>query len=271
MFNSLPGMEGTVNFDSWFSTNSIPIVTIAALLIVGNLVFLKPRDKLSRAAVDSIRNEQADKISRDEIVTAAILVLFFALMVTSGIHHLPDTAICLGAVFLLFLFGVLETKDISAGVSWDLIIFLAMALSLTTLFSTTGISVWLADIVVPALAPIATNPWLFVYTMVIILFLWRFVDVAMFLPTIAILTPLLPTISITYGISPLVWIGLFVMVVNAHFVAYQNIFVVMGQSIAKEQPWAAKHLAMQGAIYFFACLIALLIATPLWISVGYFG
>jgi di/tricarboxylate transporter len=198
-------------------------------------------------------------------------MLFFALMVTSGIHHLPDTALCLGAVFLFFLFGVLEAEDISTGVNWDLIVFLAMALSLTTLFSTTGISAWLADIVVPALAPIATNPWLFVYTVTIILFLWRFVDVAMFLPTIAILTPLLPTIAAAYDISPFVWIGLFAMVVNAHFMAYQNIFAAMGQSIVRERPWTAGHLATQGTIYFFACLIALLIAIPLWISAGYFG
>lgn len=271
MFDAVPEMEGLVSFDSWFSVLFVPMEIVAAILVVGGYILLKPKEKIPEDAIDSIRKEKADRISREEIITAVILSLVFILFLTNRLHGMPDAVVCLGAVFLLFLFGVLEAKDIGTGVSWDLVIFLAMALSLSALFKVTGISDWLAGIVVPALAPLAASPWLFVLAIIVILFAWRFVDAALLMPTIAILAPLLPVIASTYNVDPLVWLCLFVMAGNAFFMVYQNMFAVVGQSVTKERPWTAGHLGMYGSLYFVACLIALLVAIPLWISAGYLG
>ena len=271
MINAAPETEGLVTFSNWFSTLFIPIVITTILLIAGSLLILKPKEKLSKDAIEAIRKETVSKISRQEMVAGVILVAVFILFLTNRFHGLPDAAVCLAAVFLFFLSGVLEANDFNSGVNWDLIVFIAMALSFSAILTESGISGWLAGIVVPALAPIAGKPFLFMFCVMAFVFLWRFFDVALFIPTIAILVPILPSIQETYKISPLVWLFVFVMAGNSFVMAYQNMWAMMSRSIAGERAFTHKHLGIYGIIYFAASFIALLIAIPMWINAGLFG
>lgn len=76
----------------------------------------------------------------------------------------------------VFLFGVLVTKDFNTGASWKLVFFLAMTLSLGSSLPVTGIMGWLADIIVLAFAPLASNLWLFMFGITVIMFLLQFAD-----------------------------------------------------------------------------------------------
>ena len=270
MINSVPETRGLVTFDSWLKVAFMPIMLTSTILIVASLLVMKPKEKLSKDSIDGIRKQPTEKMSRQEIITAVILTVVFLLFLTSRIHGLPDAAICLAGVFAFFLSGGLDVKDWGVGVTWDTVIFTATALSLGAIFTETGISGWLAGIVVPAIAPIAGNPWSFVFGAMIFLFIWRFFDVAALLPTLAILTPILPAIQDTYGISPLVWITIFVMAGNCFFMAYQSMFAMMGLSVAGDRAWGSKHLGIYGALYSASCLISLAITIPQWINAGLF-
>jgi hypothetical protein len=103
------------------------------------------------------------------------------------------------------------------------------------------------------------------------MFLWRFFDVALFIPTIAILVPILPDIQEAYQISPLVWLAIFVMAANCFFMAYQNMWAMMSRSIAGDRAWDNKHLSVYGVLYFIACMLSLIAAIPMWIHAGLFG
>jgi hypothetical protein len=102
-------------------------------------------------------------------------------------------------------------------------------------------------------------------------FLWRFFDVALFIPSIAILVPILPFIQEAYKISPLAWLFVFVMGGNSFVMAYQNMWAMMSRSIAGDRAFTNKHLGIYGVLYFAACLIALVVAIPMWIKAGLFG
>jgi di/tricarboxylate transporter len=271
MIHSVEEMKGIVTFDTWFNVLFIPVTITTILLIIGSLLFLKPKDKLSKNAIDSIKNQPKQKVSRNEIIAGLVLVAVFILFLTNKFHHMPDAAVCLAAVFLFFLLGVLETKDFNTGVNWDLIVFIAIALSFSAIFKETGISEWLTGIVVPALAPIAGNPFLFMFCIMIFAFLWRFFDVALFIPTIAILAPMLPSIQQAYRISPLVWLFIFVMAGNSFVMAYQNMWAMMSRSIAGDRAFTNNHLGIYGVLYFIACFIALIVVIPMWINAGLFG
>ncbi|MCL2371769.1 MAG: SLC13 family permease [Defluviitaleaceae bacterium] len=271
LMDAEPATAGLVTFGSWFGVMFVPVSVSAILLVLGSLVFLKPSEKLSPEAVAAIKTQQLEKVTRHEAIAAIILGLAFVLFVTTGLHGLSITIICLGACLAFFAFGVLEAKDFNAGVNWDLIVFVAMALSLGVIFTEMGISQWLAGIIVPALRPIAGNPWLFMFSITIFMFLWRFVDLAIFLPTIAIIVPILPAIQEAYGISPLVWLAVFIMAGNSFFLAYQNMWAMMSRSMAADRAWSNKHMAIYGALYFVACLVALAIAIPMWVNAGLFG
>jgi len=271
MINSTPETQGLVTFDNWFSVLFVPVMITTIVLIAGSLIFLKPKDNLSSSAGNAIMNQPAQKISRDEIIAGFVLVVVFIMFLTNKLHGLPDAAVCLAAVFVFFLSGVLEAKDFNSGVNWDLIVFIAIALSFSSIFNETGISAWLAGIVVPAVAPIASNPFLFMFCIMAFVFLWRFFDVALFIPTIAILAPILPSIQEAYRISPLVWLFVFVMAGNSFVMAYQNMWAMMSRSIAGDRAFTHKHIGVYGVIYFAGCFIALLVAIPMWIGAGLFG
>ncbi|MCL2151256.1 MAG: SLC13 family permease [Coriobacteriia bacterium] len=271
MVNAVPETAGLVTFNSWFAVLFVPMLITSLLLIVGSLLFLRPQERLSETAIDAIRDQAPGQMSREEKIAGLILVAVFVMFLTSSLHGIADAALCLAAVFAFFLFGVLKASDFSSGVNWDLIVFVAMALGLNAIFSETGISEWLASIIVPALAPVAASPWVFTFVVVALMFLWRFVDVAFFIPTMAIMVPILPALQEAYQISPLVWVAVFVMAANCFFMAYQNPWAMMGVSMAGERAWQGRHLALYGLIYFAACLIALVVAVPMWINAGLFG
>jgi di/tricarboxylate transporter len=271
MVDAVPGLEGLVTFDSWFAVLFLPVILSTALLVAGSLFVLKPKEELSKDAIESFKEQPLQKMSRHEIIAGIVLVAVFALFLTGRFHGIPDAALCLAAVFAFFLFGVLDAKDFNIGVNWDLIVFVAMALSLGAIFNDTGISGWLAGIVVPALAPIAVNPWLFMFVIMIIMFLWRFFDVAFFIPTMAIMAPILPAIQEAYKISPMIWVAIFVMAANCFFMAYQNVWAMMSRSIAGDRAFDNKHLSIYGIMYFAACMLALIAAIPMWIGAGLFG
>jgi len=260
-----------VNFSSWIQVLLLPIAIATILLVIGGLIFLRPEEKLSRNAIIKVKAQQSSKMTRHEAITAIILCGVFVLSLTASLHGLSVAIICISAMLLFFVFGVLETTDFNTAANWNLVVFIAMTLSLGGIFALTGISNWLSGIVVPALAPIASNPWLFVFSAMIFFFVWSLIDVAMFIPTIAIMVPILPDIQAAYNIHPLVFIAMFILAGNAFFLMYQNMWAVMSGSIAGERAWKNKHLTTYGLLYAATCLIALIPAIPVWISLGYFG
>ncbi|MCL2637184.1 MAG: SLC13 family permease [Oscillospiraceae bacterium] len=264
------GLAGMVTFGSWFEVLFLPMMIITVLTAVGGLLLLKPKDKIPAEVVSEIKAQVMPKMTRHEIFSLAILSGVFVMFLTSSLHKIPDAAVCLSAVILFFVFGVIDSKEFNSGVNWDLVIFIGMAISLGAIFTETGISALLSSVIVPALAPIAGNPWLFMFGVVIFMFIWRFVDIAIFIPTMAIIIPILPDIQEAYNIHPLVWIPTFIFAANAFFMSYQNIWAMMSKSMSGDRAWSNKHLGLYGVVYFAACMLTLTIAIPMWISQGLF-
>ncbi|MCL2043347.1 MAG: SLC13 family permease [Treponema sp.] len=263
LYDRVPEMAGLITFDSWLSVMLIPQILISLLLVVIGYFVLRPEDKISTDVFNSLKTGEKIKLSKNEKNAGIILLLVFALFITSGLHSLSTAAVCLAAVIAFFILKILTPEDIGTGLSWDMVIYVAMALSINSIFTATGIAGWLSGIIVPAIGPIAGNPMIFALVMLIILFAWRFVDIALFLPTMAILIPLLPSVQEAYGINPLLWLPLFIMAANCFFMNYTNMWAMMGSSLAGERSWTNKHLAIYGIIYFIICLAVIAVLTPL--------
>ena len=260
-----------ISFINWAMVSLVPSAIITILTIVGGLIFFKNEQKLVMTRENVRAQHPARKISKEEVVSSFILVAAFTLFATSMFHGIGTVMVCMGAVFLFFATKVLDIKDINTKINWDMVVFIACALSLGPIFTYTGIGGWLSEIVVPNLAPIAGNPWIFVFSVTIFLFIWGFVDVASFIPTIVIVASMAGEISARFNISPLVWIVVLMMSGNAFFMAYRNIWALMTKSLAGENAPSAGQLAKFGTVYFVACMVALVVAIPLWTSLGLFG
>lgn len=271
MYNSIPDLNGLITFNTWFKVSFLPLELVTLLLIIGGYFAFKPKKdiNMTKAAFEE-EYINLGKLSKDEKYTAIILTACFAMFLTNQLHHLPDAAIVLGGLFALTATGVIKTPELSQGISWDLVIFIGVAMGLGTVFAEVGVSQWLAVVLVPFIEPIASNPWLFVFGITAFLFLWRFIDVAILIPTMAILIPVIPVISQNFSINPLIWTTIFVMVGNCFFLSYQNMFTLVGEAIAGDKGWAPGQLSKYGFIYLFACIISLLITVPYWMSIGMF-
>jgi len=260
-----------ITFGDWVSVLLLPVIIATILLVIGGFLLLKPEEKLSEEAIEVVRKQPMEKMSKNEIITASVLLLVFIMSLSSSIHGLSTAIICIAAMLCFFVFGVLETNDFNTAANWNLVVFIAMTFSLGPIFYMTGISDWLSGIVVPALSHIAGNPWIFVFVVTAFMFFWSLIDVAMFLPTISIMAPILPRIEEVYQISPMVFIAILILAGNAFFLAYQNMWAVMSRSIAGDRTWRNRHQNIYGLIYFVACMIALTVAIPMWVNAGLFG
>jgi len=272
MYEAVPGLEGVLNFSSYFQVMFIPALLLTLLLIVGGYFALKP-DQPIELGKEYFKEEykKLGSMSRDEIISAVILAGCFIMFFTNKIHGIPDGATVLAGLFLLTITGVIKGADIGTGISWDLIMFIGVAMSIGGVFGVTGVSKWLVGVLVPVIAPLTSSPWMFCYSLIILFFILRFFDVAVFIPTMAILIPVLPEISKNFGIDPVVWIALFIMAANCFFLNYTNMFAMVAESIAKERSWTSWQLSKYGIVYGVAVLITLAVAVPYWVSIGMFG
>jgi hypothetical protein len=270
-YASIPEL-GPISFIEWAKVCLVPISVITLLTLILGYIFLKPEERITIKR--EVLKEEYTKLGAPtfhEKVTAIVLGGSFLLFATGSIHHIPDIATCLIALVVLNITGCLLTKDISSGISWDLIIFVGTAMAFAPIFGQTGITKWLSTILVGALAPITTSPWLFVSVVLLCMFVWRFVDIATFVPTMAIISAIAPRVLLQYNINPHIWIPLLCIALNSFFLSYTNLFALAGEAQMGGKGWTTEHLALYGTGYFLASMIGMIIAIPYWISLGFFG
>ena len=267
-YESVEALKGILTSGSYLKVTFLPLEIATVLTLIGSLIFMKPEEKMSEESAAAIKNMHLDKITRDEVISAVILVASFILFFFGEKIGISSLVVCLGATFLFFAFGIIKPADIGTGISWDLIVFLGMALALGGICQDTGIIEWLSSLLVPALAPIAVNPYLFVAAFTAFLFIWHFIDIACYFPTFIILPPILPAIQKAYGIDPLVFVPMLALGCCAFFMSYENQWVIMSESIAKERAWTDEHRLKYACIFFAASLIAVLVCVPLYQSWG---
>ncbi len=263
-YETVEALKGVLTSSSWLKVCILPLELATLLTLVGSMVFMRPKEKLSEAAGEAIRKKELGPITRDEIVTAVILILSFLLFFFGESLGISSLIVCLGATFLFFVFGIIKPQEFGTAISWDLIVFLGMALALGGICQSTGIIDWLSSLLVPALAPIAWSPYLFVGVFTAFLFIWHFVDIACYFPTFIILPPILPAIQQAYGIDPLVFAPMLSLGCCAFFMAYQNQWAIMSESIAGARAWRGSHRVAYATIFFGASIVAMLVAVPVF-------
>ncbi len=269
-FNSTPGLEGAINFGSWLKGMLLPTALISTIFIAGTYIFLRPKENLN-VDRDAFISEYAalGPMSLREKATLAILLVTFLLLVTSQMTGLPDVGICIGAFALLVAFRIIRANDIGQAISWDLVLFLGTAMGLGLILRETGVAAFLNAVFNPVISLVAANPWILLFLVLSGLLIWRFLDITQLYATIPFMLPFLPMLATDFGINPLVMYMIFIIAGNFFFLAYQQPFAILGQSLAGESAWSAKQLRQAGIIYALASLVTLAVTIPYWMAVGY--
>jgi di/tricarboxylate transporter len=244
------------------------VVTISYIVLL--YLLLRPRKplELERQAFQ----EEYDKlgpISRNEVVSLAVLVAAFVMFSTESIHHIPTAGSALAAFFLLAVFGVITVADIGVGVSWDIILFLGAAICLPSISNASGIAKWLATLLDPVISAWAGNPGTFLLLFVLAYLALRFFDVAWGFATAALLAPIMVPLYNKFGIHPIVIATVFAIGGNVFFMAYQQPFAMMADAISKGTAWDNKYLSLGGLAYAVAAILGMLVSIPYWKAIKF--
>jgi hypothetical protein len=65
--------------------------------------------------------------------------------------------------------------------------------------------------------------------------------------------------------------AIFILAGSSFFMAYQNPWAMMSQSMAGERAFSIKDLSIYGILYFAACMVAVIVSIPMWVGAGLFG
>lgn len=262
-------LKPLATFDAWFQILALPWLIITVIFTILIYFILKPKEAIGIPR-DTFKEQYAalGAISRQEIITAIVLVGSLILFTTERLHHIPTAATALIALFLLIMFKIISVPEISSGVNWDVIMFFGVAIGLSTIFVTAKVSDWIGPILQPSLLSLAGNPLTFLLVATFGVMLIRFVDVPWGFSAIALTSTVLIPIYNQFGIHPLVSSMAYIIGINFFLLGYQQPFVLMAEGIMQGKGWTSNHVTLAGLSYIVAVVIALLVSVPYWRMIG---
>jgi L-tartrate/succinate antiporter len=168
------------------------------------------------------------------------------------------------ALAALIIFGIIKGPDISSGINWDIVNFIAIVMGFTSVFGMTSISDWARPLIEPGVLSLAVYPLYFLLIITIIFWAIRFVDVPWGYTTIALFSPILVPLYEKSGFHPVLVSVALIAAGNSFFLAYQQPFIVIGDSMTQSKGWSGGHIALGGTLYAIAVLAGLCISSFYW-------
>lgn len=134
-----------ISFVDWllYGVPFAVVATYASTFVVGRM-FLSAEGRRRKLTPP---NDPRRPLSRDETVTLGLIVAMVGLWLTEGLHGLEIATVSVLGAFALTLpgFGVLSWKEGLKAVSWNLVVFVGMALVLGEALIDTEAAPWLID------------------------------------------------------------------------------------------------------------------------------
>ena len=146
MLGILADYGGAPSFGTWVKMG-FPFVPVMALVLAAYFYFVfrkkvKVKD-LDVAAQVRQESEKIGKMTRDEYVTAAVLILLIVLWSTTS-SRLGMGGPVLLCLVLLNVLGIIRWRDVS-GIHWDVVALYAAASAMGYGLASTGAALWLAS------------------------------------------------------------------------------------------------------------------------------
>lgn len=238
------------------------LVTVFVLLFLF-IVFRPHHFARVETAIGELR-----PVSKQEVSAAIVLSLCFLGYLTTPWHGLEAASITAFSLFLLFITGTLSSQSISSGVNWEVVLFLGAIMSITKILEAAGITALLGEKLYPLLMSFAGNVTLFLYCVIGLMLLLRFVDVAWGLPTVAVLFSFAPVLAAA-GIHPIVLCFLNGVIQYFTFAAYMQPFAILSGNILEHKGWSDRHLALFGTGYILSVALSIVPAIWYWTWLGF--
>lgn len=264
-----PEMKVLATPGAWFQYMAFPWLLITVLFLVLIYIFFKPAEPLELHR-EAFKDQYAalGKITRQEIICAMILISALILFSTEQISGITTTVTAMTAFAALIIVGIIKLPDISTGVNWDIINFFAIIMSMTAMFLKSGISEWFRPIIEPGIFSLAGSPLTFLLVGTVVLWIVRFVDVPQGFITFAILSPTFIPLYHKFGLHPVLVSVVCIAVGNSFFLAYDQPFIAIADSVTNSRAWSNSQVTMAGVFFAVAVIAGILVSSFYWRAMG---
>lgn len=251
----------------WFFIALPPFIVIGVSMYLVLLFLFKPH-RTGRVNLDAVRLQQAllGPLTRNEIWSAAVLVLLIVGFATLPYHGIAPAWLALASFLFLFALGALDQSAFQGGGTLGLLIYCGVILSLGNVFTTLHIDAWLISVVQTSMPAMVRNPYGFVLTISIVAFVMHFFVPWMTASTIIALVAM--PIAAGLGFHPFIPVLVALIAGDHTIVPYVNsgyaivYFASEGELFTHEQA--------RGPLVIESLLrpVALLLSVPVWQLMG---
>jgi len=182
--------------------------TWGVVLLIGctlSIFYLYKPEKEVRLAPDFI-DEQLKALgpfSNDQKLTLAVSLACLGFWMTQSFHGIPASIVALSGLCILLAFNVYDRADFRKLIVWDAIIFLGSITSLGAVFGTLKIDQWIGTVLGPVLAPFASNIFLYLITLSVMVYMLRFLVISVG-SAVAVLGLVFAPVAAAQGIDPFI-------------------------------------------------------------------
>ena len=206
------------------------------------------------------------KMSRDEKISAVVLVLCLVLWVSESWHGISAAVVALIGMCILLSTNVMDRKSFRANIAWDATIFIGCSTGLGTVFSKAGITEWVSTSFAPYLEPLFSNIFVLIIASVLIIAILRFAFVSQ-TALMTIFTVASAPFAIVAGMHPFIPGFIALVTVNVFNTSYHNGTFITTMA-ASDQMVEVKQVRKMSYVYMAACIIGLICCIPMWKAFG---
>lgn len=247
---------------------TLPVLSICVALIFLNRLPLKPEAPLNvSSSFGRERLNALGKITRDELITATVVLGSILFWATDRYHHLPSFLIGMFGLSVFALCGIVRDKDIGTGISWPLVLFMGGVFSLAGVVQEYKVTDWLAGLMLPSVTHLVGIPVLFLLVVGLVMYLARFLDPSGMLAIPMVFLPVVE-VAARAGIVPLVTMAAILITSVPFWASYQNIWMAMGENITEGLAFTAAQRTRLATVYGLTALAALVLAAGYWKLMG---
>lgn len=266
------GFSGlSIGWLDWAKYMAVPGMLASLLMMTLHLLIFRQTGPINidRSALELEQKKQG-AMTRLETVTLFWVALALLFWITDSIHGIDPAWVALLVVVGLSLpkvGDVLDAKDLSTGINWPILFFVAGALAIGSVGKQTGLSDWLAASLLPATPP--QNPYAFAAlvggaTMAIHMVLGSA------LACMSIVAPPMVHYAVSAGWSPLFPALLVYTAVAIHYIfPFQQVNILLGQG--ETGGYGTRHVLKYGLpLTIVALLVLIPIEVTWWMLLGLF-
>lgn len=262
-----PGVKEQATYWYWVKV-ALPLAGIVIALSYLAIMFLYRPEKVEGTAREVVKDElgKMGKLSRNEILALVGTVILMAIWSTESYHKIPSGWVGLGALMFWSFTGAMKREDYKA-IDWPFLTYLAVVISIGSVFKALGIDKWLTSQSLSVLSPLAEHPILFALGLAVATYILR-LFLASWLSFVTLMMVLFMPFAQKLGYHPLVLGMILLASLNTFVPAYQSPVYLTGYYAAGGKGYTHAQSARFGLVYLGIVLVALIPAMLIWRSMG---